>query len=128
MSDEHPQPSKTRPVTPIGDPARWPEPRAQVVDRGRLSLEEVAALVECASGADASAITALEGVVADLRRAAAAREELAAHVPPLMLKQVLLARAADVAGTSTPDASTADASTADAAGAAGALDPRGERS
>lgn len=78
--------------------------------QGRLSLEGVAALVELASGADIAAIEGLEAIVANLRRAAAARAELAAHVPPQMLRQVLLARAVDAAASPSEH------------------DPRGERS
>lgn len=59
---------------------------------GGISLEDVTALVECASGADAATIEALETVTANLRRAADARAQLAARVPPEMLRQVLLAR------------------------------------
>ena len=57
-----------------------------------ISLERVSALVEDASGADSDAIEALEVVVANLRRARAARDELAATVPPDLLRQVLVAR------------------------------------
>ena len=78
--------------------------------QGRLSLEGVAALVELASGADIAAIEGLEAIVANLRRAACARAELAAHVPPQMLRQVLLARAVDAAAWPSEH------------------DPRGERS
>lgn len=57
-----------------------------------ISVEEVVALVDCASGADIAAVEALEAIAANLRRAADARAQLAAHVPPEFLRQVLLAR------------------------------------
>ena len=58
-----------------------------------ISIERVSALVERASGADTAAIEGLEAIVANLRRARAARDELAATVPPELLRQVLVARA-----------------------------------
>lgn len=58
-----------------------------------ISIERVTALVERASGADTAAIEALETVVTNLRQARAARDELAATVPPELLRQVLMARA-----------------------------------
>lgn len=61
---------------------------------GSVTLEEATALVEVASGADTAAIEDLESIVANLRRAQAARRELAARVPIEMLRQVLLARSA----------------------------------
>ena len=61
----------------------------------------MAALVDCASGADTAAIEALEAVAANLRRAADARARLAAHVPPEMLRQVLIARSIHPPGRST---------------------------
>ena len=61
---------------------------------GGISVEDVVALVDCASGADLAAIEALEAIAANLRRAADARAQLAAHVPPELLRQVLLARSA----------------------------------
>jgi hypothetical protein len=60
---------------------------------GGISIERVTALVDCASGADAAAIEGLEAIVANLRRARDARTELAATVPPELLRQVLIARA-----------------------------------
>ncbi len=60
---------------------------------GGISLEEVTGLVERASGADAAAIDGLEEIAAALRRARDARTELAARVPPELLRQVLIARA-----------------------------------
>ena len=54
--------------------------------------EQAAALVQAASGADTAAIDGLEAIAADLRRARAARLELAARVPTEMLRQVLLER------------------------------------
>lgn len=59
---------------------------------GGVSLEDVVALVDCASGADIAAIEALEAIAANLRSAADARAQLAAHVAPELLRQVLLAR------------------------------------
>ena len=56
------------------------------------SLEQAALLVQAASGADTAAIDALEAITADLRRARAARRELAVRVPTEMLRQVLLER------------------------------------
>ena len=56
------------------------------------SLEQAAVLVQAASGADTAAIDALEAITADLRRARAARRELAVSVPTEMLRQVLLER------------------------------------
>lgn len=61
---------------------------------GSVTLEEATALVEVASGADTAAIEDLESIVANLRRAQAARRELATRVPIEMLRQVLLARSA----------------------------------
>ena len=60
---------------------------------GGISIERVTALVERASGADAAAIEGLEAIVASLRQASEARDELAATVPPELLRQVLIARA-----------------------------------
>lgn len=57
-----------------------------------MTREAAAALVETASGFDTGAIEALEQVVTRLRSAQAARRELAARVPPELLRQVLLAR------------------------------------
>jgi len=56
------------------------------------AVEDVVALVDCASGADIAAIEALEAIAANLRSAADARAQLAAHVPPELLRQVLLTR------------------------------------
>lgn len=61
---------------------------------GSVTLAEATALVEVASGADTAAIEDLESIVANLRRAQAARRELATRVPIEMLRQVLLARSA----------------------------------
>ncbi len=60
-----------------------------------VTVEEVTALVDAASGADTAAIEALEAVVTDLRAAQAARLALATRVPTELLRQVLLARSAD---------------------------------
>ena len=98
---DHPTPHLTPDPTP--NTASHPAPRAaipvpagQATPRlghpGGISLEDVATLVGCASGADTAAIEALEAVAANLRRAADARAQLAAQVPPEMLRQVLLAR------------------------------------
>lgn len=62
---------------------------------GPVTLQEAAALVQQASGADTTAIEDLESVVANLRRAEAARAELVARVPTEMLRQVLLARSSE---------------------------------
>ncbi len=62
---------------------------------GPVTLEEAAALVQQASGADTTAIEGLESIVANLRRAQAARAELVARVPTEMLRQVLLARSSE---------------------------------
>jgi hypothetical protein len=61
---------------------------------GSVTVHEATVLVEVASGADSAAIEALESVVANLRRARAARAQLAARVPTEVLRQVLAARAA----------------------------------
>ena len=58
-----------------------------------ISIERASALVERASGAYTAAIEGLEAIVAELRRAREARDELAATVPPELLRQVLIARA-----------------------------------
>ena len=67
-----------------------------------VTREQAVVLVDEASGAGSDAIEALESaahalqaVVARLRRAQAARAELAARVPTEMLRQVLLRRAAE---------------------------------
>ncbi len=52
-------------------------------------LDQVDTLIAEAAGADAAAIEALEGVVA-LRRAQAARTQLATQVPTEVLRQALL--------------------------------------
>lgn len=49
--------------------------------------------MEGASGADAAAIEGLETIAVNLRRARDVRVQLAARVPPEMLRQVLFARA-----------------------------------
>ncbi len=62
---------------------------------GPVTLKQAAALVKEASGADTAAIADLESIVANLRRAQAARTELVARVPTEMLRQVLLARSSE---------------------------------
>jgi len=62
---------------------------------GPVTLELAAALVKESSGADTTAIEDLESIVANLRRAQAARAELVARVPTEMLRQVLLARSSE---------------------------------
>ncbi len=62
---------------------------------GPVTLELAAALVKEASGADTAAIEDLESIVANLRRAQAARAVLVARVPTEMLRQVLLARSSE---------------------------------
>jgi len=62
---------------------------------GAATLQEAAALVEAASGADTAAIDALKSIVVNLRRARDARLELVARVPTEMLRQVLLERGRD---------------------------------
>lgn len=62
---------------------------------GPVTLELAAALVKEASGADSAAIEDLESIVANLRRAQAARAVLVARVPSEMLRQVLLARSSE---------------------------------
>ena len=59
---------------------------------GGICIEQITALVELASGADTAAIEGLEAIVANLRLARDARDELAATVPPELLRQVLIAR------------------------------------
>lgn len=59
------------------------------------SVAEAAALIQEASGADTAAIDALETVVANLRRAREAREQLTVRVPTEALRQALLQRAED---------------------------------
>ena len=66
---------------------------------GPVTPAQAAALVEVASGADSAAIEALESVVANLRRARAARAQLAARVPVEVLRQVLAARSAHLGCT-----------------------------
>jgi hypothetical protein len=84
-STSHPNPQAALPV-PAGQPLH------SLGHPGGISQEVVAALVDCASGAETAAIEALEAVTANLRRAADARTRLAAYVPPEMLRQVLIAR------------------------------------
>jgi len=60
-----------------------------------VTVEQVTALIDAASGADTAAIEALEAVVTNLRAAQAARLELATRVPTELLRQVLLARSGD---------------------------------
>jgi len=102
----------THPTPHLPMPAALPVPAEQTPDRvghpGAISLDEVAALVERASGADTTAIEALEAVAANLRRAAAARTQLAVHVPPVMLRQVLLARSIYPTTQPTGDAEQGD--------------------
>jgi hypothetical protein len=83
MPDALPPPTDLFPPRPLPSRAWHP---------GAITVEEVIALVDCASGADTAAIQALESIVADLHRAADARDFLAAHLPPELLRQVLLAR------------------------------------
>ena len=84
---------------PSGPASRHPgagQPGARQPGAGQpdeISIERVSALVERASGAYTAAIEGLEAIVADLRRAREARDELAATVPPELLRQVLIARA-----------------------------------
>ena len=78
------------PITTLLTPGRPADPHWHP---GELSLEQVTALVDCASGADTAGMEALQAVVANLHRAAHARAQLAACVPPEMLRQVLVARA-----------------------------------
>lgn len=67
-----------------------PHPRLSPV-----TVEQVTALIDAASGADTAAIEALEAVVTNLQAAQAARLALATRVPTELLRQVLLARCAD---------------------------------
>ncbi len=60
-----------------------------------VTVEQVTALVDAASGADTAAIQALEAVVTNLQAAQAARLALATRVPTELLSQVLLNRSAD---------------------------------
>lgn len=60
-----------------------------------VTLEQVTALGDAASGADTAAIEALEAVVTNLRAAQGARLALATRVPTELLRQVLLDRSAD---------------------------------
>ena len=82
---DHPTPPTALPVPAGQTPHRLGHP-------GGISPEDVAALVDRASGADTAAIEAPEAIAANLRRAANARTQLAAYVPPEMLRQVLVAR------------------------------------
>ena len=66
---------------------------------GPVTPAQAAALVEAASGADSAAIEALESVVANLRRARAARAQLATRVPVEVLRHVLGARSAHLGCT-----------------------------
>lgn len=74
---------------PSGPPSRHPG----AGQPGGISIERVAALVERASGADTATIEGLEAILANLRQARTARDELAATVPPELLRQVLITRA-----------------------------------
>ncbi len=67
-----------------------PHPRLSPV-----TVEQVTALIDAASGADTAAIEALEAVVTNLQAAQAARLALATRVPTELLRQVLLDRCAD---------------------------------
>ncbi len=70
-----------------------PHPRLSPV-----TVEQVTALIDAASGADTAAIEALEAleaVVTNLRAAQAAALALATRVPTELLRQVLLDRSAD---------------------------------
>ncbi len=82
-------------TTDMPTPHPWPDEVGCALGHpGGISLDEVTARVEGASGADAAAaIAALETIAANLRNARNARAQLAARVPPEMLRQVLLARA-----------------------------------
>jgi len=60
-----------------------------------VTVEQVTALIDAASGADTAAIQALEAVVTNLQAAQAARLALATRVPTELLRQVLLNRSAD---------------------------------
>ncbi len=60
-----------------------------------VTVEQVTALVDAASGTDTAAIEALKAFVTNLRAAQAARLELATRVPTELLRQVLLNRSAD---------------------------------
>ncbi len=63
-----------------------------------VTVKQVTALVDAASGADTAAIEALEAleaVVTNLRAAQATALALATRVPTELLRQVLLARSAD---------------------------------
>ncbi len=60
-----------------------------------VTVEQVTALVDAASGADTAAIEALEAVVSNLQAAQGARLALATRVPTELLRRVLLARCAD---------------------------------
>ncbi len=53
-------------------------------------VDQVVTLIDEAAGADSAAIEALEAVVAALRRAQAARTQLATQVPTEVLRQALL--------------------------------------
>ncbi len=53
-------------------------------------VDQVAALISEAAGADTAAIEALEAVVAALRLAQAARTQLVTQVPTEVLRQALL--------------------------------------
>ena len=53
-------------------------------------VDQVVTLIDEAAGADTAAIEALEAVVAALRRAEAARTQLATQVPTEVLRQALL--------------------------------------
>ena len=53
-------------------------------------LDQVAAVIAGAAGAVTAAVEALEAVVAALRRAQAARTQLATQVSPEVLRQALL--------------------------------------
>lgn len=53
-------------------------------------VDQVAALISEAAGADTAAIEALEAVVAALRRAQVARTQLVTHVPTEVPRQALL--------------------------------------
>jgi hypothetical protein len=59
-----------------------------------MTVEEAAALVDEAAGADTAAIDALADVIRKLRRAQLAKAEIVARVPQALIRRVLLSRSA----------------------------------
>ncbi len=86
-----------QPPHPPSPSERRPSSGAHHPFAAQLSLGDIHALVEGATGADAEAIEGLEAILARLRRARDARTRLAVDVPTELLRQVLVDRASSSA-------------------------------